>query len=104
MTEVMSDEVAKIFPELTAHAVKVTAMRLVTRFVGEYGGANIYIPKDDSIRTLLRDLEVWAEYDGTKNGPRGISALARKHGTSDNNIWAILRKQRAMSRNGEPSE
>ena len=47
MTEVMSDEVAKIFPELTAHAVKVTAMRLVTRFVGEYGGANIYIPKDD---------------------------------------------------------
>ena len=72
------------------------AVRIVTRLCDEIGGSQHYWPKSDAIRRALRDTRIWAEHDGTRDGPRGISALARRHGLSENQVWNILRAQRAL--------
>ena len=75
---------------------RTLAVRVVTRICAEIGGAQYYWPKTDAIRRALRDATIWAEHDGTRDGPRGITALSRRHHLSEVQVWAILRAQRAL--------
>ena len=70
-------------------------VRLAGRLARELGGATYYWPKGDALERAVRDLSVWAEHDGTVDGPAGIKALARKHGITTVWVWAIIRRERA---------
>lgn len=71
---------------------------VVTRLAREFGGSMWYVPKVDALERTLRNLEIWAAHDGTVDGPRGIRALARHYRLSDQQVWAVLRSERALHR------
>lgn len=96
MTDVLLDEVARSGLLGLPQDQRALAIRLVTRLCQEYGGTREYWPKPDRIARVLRDARIWAEHDGTSDGPRGVRALARAHGVTPEQIWAILRAQRAL--------
>lgn len=77
---------------------RTLAVRVVTRLCQEYGGGQEYWPKPDRIARALRDARIWAEHDGTTEGPRGVYALAKRHKVSAVQVWAILRAQRDLHR------
>lgn len=72
--------------------------RVAARLCQEFGGARYYWPRADALARAVRDMQIWAEHDGTRDGPNGISAIARRYKLTDNQIWAILRAQRLMHR------
>ena len=96
MIDLVRDELARAEPGLSDAQVRRLAVRVVARQCAEYGGAREYWPKVDAMVRTLRDAEIWAEHDGTRVGPRGITALARKHRLSEEQIWNILRAQRRL--------
>jgi len=62
----------------------------VERVARAWGGATVYFPKGDYIRSHRKAKEVWRDYNG-----RNAQEVARKHGISL--VWAydIIKKQRA---------
>ena len=98
LTDLMLDEINAYDPHLDPLWARRLAYRLVVRLSTEYGGDHWYIPKKDALERLLRDLWLWAEHDGTVDGPRGITALARQCSLSAIRIWAILKAQRQLHR------
>jgi Mor family transcriptional regulator len=96
LTDLLADALARALPELAAPAVRRVAVQLVTRLCEELGGSQWYWPKKDVIARALRDLAIWAAHDGTRGEGRGIRGLARRHGLSENQVWSILRAQRAQ--------
>lgn len=72
------------------------ACRVTARLTMEYGGTHWYVPKPDVLRRLLRDLEIWSEFDGSVDGLRGVNALARKYNLSAVWVWAVIRAQRRL--------
>lgn len=98
MTDLVLDEVQAILPRLDPPEARRLAYRIVARFSREYGGDHLYVPKPDALVRVLRDLALWAEHDGTVDGPKGINALARRHGLSSIRVWSILKAQRELHR------
>lgn len=72
------------------------AAGIVTRFVTEHGGSNTYIPKGDALNRLLRNMRIYAEHDGSVDGPNGIRALGRRHGLSEIATWSVIKSERAL--------
>lgn len=83
-------------PDLEPARARQAAVALIERITGEYGGTQWYVPKTDALDRARRNLALWAEHDGTVDGPRGIRALARRHALTEVAVWGILREQRRL--------
>lgn len=81
---------------------RALAARVVTRLSMALGGSRLYWPKPDAIARAIRDARIWAEHDGTRNGPQGSRALARRYRLTEVQVRAIVRAQRAL--HPEPAE
>lgn len=92
------DEIARLIPDLDERKSRLLAIHIVSRLAREYGGTSFYVPKPDAIDRALRDMRIWAEFDGTVSGPNGRKMLAIRHRMTEQGIWLILRKQRDLSR------
>jgi len=57
------------------------------------GGRAYYIPTGDHLKAALRDRAIWDEFNG-----RNIDQLARKHGLSVPQTYAVVAQQRALTR------
>ncbi|MFM5201574.1 Mor transcription activator family protein [Aeromonas caviae] len=58
-----------------------------------YGGRAYYIPTGDHLKAALRDRAIWDEFNG-----RNIDQLARKHGLSVPQTYAVVAEQRQLTR------
>lgn len=67
---------------------------VVKRLAETYGGTTLYWPKSDSLERALRDLSIWSCFDGTLNGPHGITVLARQYHLSEMRVYQILKAER----------
>lgn len=64
----------------------------------EYGGAAIYIPKDDDFLRDARDEAIWLAFDGTNH-----LDLASKHNLTVTMIYKIIEVQRELhTRRNQP--
>jgi Mor family transcriptional regulator len=102
LTDYTIDEIGRLFPDIGKRKSRLLSVHIVRRLAREFGGTAFYIPKADSINRALRDLAIWAEHDGTVDGPNGINELARRHKMTAQSVWAILRRQRDLARTGPP--
>ncbi|MFM5241188.1 Mor transcription activator family protein [Aeromonas rivipollensis] len=57
------------------------------------GGRAYYIPTGENLKAALRDRAIWDEFNG-----RNIDQLARKHGLSVPQTYAVVAEQRQLSR------
>lgn len=100
ITDLLEDELAK--PEsalkLDHAAARRLAGRLMARLAREFGGSSLYLPKADALERTLRDARLWAEFDGTVDGPGGVETLARREGLTTIHVYRILAVQRGLHR------
>ncbi|MDX2125083.1 MAG: Mor transcription activator family protein [Aeromonas hydrophila] len=57
------------------------------------GGRAYYIPTGEHLKAALRDRAIWDEFNG-----RNIDQLARKHGLSVPQTYAVVAEQRVLTR------
>lgn len=57
------------------------------------GGRAYYIPTGDHLKAALRDRAIWDEFNG-----RNIDQLARRHGLSVPQVYAVVAEQRRLTR------
>ena len=77
---------------------RALACDVIDRIAIDFGGGNVYLPRNDALRRTLRNLRIWHEYDGTPHGPHGIGVLAKKHHLTEIAIYRILEAQRQEQR------
>jgi len=64
----------------------------VMRAIAEQvGGAQVYIPKADSIERCARDVAIWREFSGDNR-----RELARRYGVTEIHIYRIVKRMRAL--------
>lgn len=80
------------------------AARLACRLCEAMGGRMYYIPRGASLERARRDLEIFTTHDGTRLGPNGVHALARRHGLSEIYVYRILARQLEMRRGKSQAE
>jgi Mor family transcriptional regulator len=83
---------------------KALGCRLTLKLCQERGGAMFYLPRGDSLRRAVRDLEIWHDYDGTVMGKSGSVALAKRYALSEIHIYRIVARQRGLHRAQTQSE
>lgn len=98
ITDILADELTRTDSQMESVAARRMACRLMARIAREFGGGGLYIPKTDALERTLRDERLWAEYDGTVDGPHGIHALARREGLTAIHTYRIIAAQRALHR------
>jgi len=68
----------------------------VVRALAHYfGGRMTYIPRGDSLDRALRDKAIWDAHDGRRTS---VQELAVQHRLTEQQVYAILREQRALHR------
>lgn len=72
---------------------KAQARKLALVQAHYMGGRAYYIPTGDHLKAALRDRAIWDEFNG-----RNIDQLARKHGLSVPQIYAVVAEQRKLTR------
>ena len=72
---------------------KAQARKLALVQAHYMGGRAYYIPTGDHLKAALRDRAIWDEFNG-----RNIDALARKHGLSVPQTYAVVAEQRLLAR------
>ena len=77
---------------------RALACDVIDRIAIDFGGGNVYLPRNDALRRTLRNLRIWHEYDGTPHGPHGIGVLAKKHHLTEIAIYRIIEAQRQEQR------
>ena len=77
---------------------RALACEVVDRIAMDFGGGQVYLPRNDALRRTLRNLSIWHEYDGTPHGPHGISALAKKHHLTEIAVYRLIEAQRQVHR------
>ncbi|MCU7877262.1 MAG: DNA-binding protein [Candidatus Thiodiazotropha sp. (ex Lucinoma borealis)] len=85
----LGDHIAAILREMTSlddDKIDVIAREMVDRQRHNWGGQLIYFPKGDSLEVAARDLQMYADFDGTNH-----SDLARKYGISAVQVYQRLR-------------
>jgi Mor family transcriptional regulator len=93
ITETLAEELTR---ELgPAHARRL-AGRLMARIAREFGGSTLYIPKCDALDRLLRNAAMWADWDGSVDGPRGVRAIAKRERISMVHAYRVLAFHRAL--------
>ncbi|HDI1213992.1 TPA: transcriptional regulator [Aeromonas hydrophila] len=70
---------------------KAQARKLALVQAHYMGGRAYYIPTGDHLKAALRDRAIWDEFNG-----RNIDALARKHGLSVPQTYAVVAEQRQL--------
>ncbi len=77
---------------------KMQAVRLanvvLTQLAFGCGGRAFYLPVGDLLKKQLRDREIWHQFNG-----RNVDDLARDYQLTQMQIYAILKKQRALNVN-----
>jgi len=68
------------------------ARRTITIVANYLGGRMTYIPRNDKLRTALRDNQIWRQFRGDN-----ITALAVKHGLTDMQVYNIIAHQRKLT-------
>lgn len=92
------DELRAGLPRAAPAELRAVALACTLRLCREMGGTRYYWPRGESFERAARDMGIYAEHDGTVDGPHGVRALARKHGLTDNRVWQILSDQLALHR------
>ncbi|MFM5618471.1 Mor transcription activator family protein [Aeromonas veronii] len=70
---------------------KAQARKLALVQAHYMGGRAYYIPTGDHLKAALRDRAIWDEFNG-----RNIDQLARKHGLSVPQTYAVVAEQRKL--------
>ena len=55
------------------------------------GGAQVYIPKVDSIERCARDVAIWRDFRG-----HNTKELARRYGVTEIHVYRIVKRMRAL--------
>ncbi|NJI07812.1 Mor transcription activator family protein [Aeromonas veronii] len=72
---------------------KAQARKLALVQAHYMGGRAYYIPTGEHLKAALRDRAIWDEFNG-----RNIDQLARKHGLSVPQTYAVVAEQRGLVR------
>ncbi|MCJ7977915.1 transcriptional regulator [Aeromonas veronii] len=72
---------------------KAQARKLALVQAHYMGGRAYYIPTGEHLKAALRDRAIWDEFNG-----RNIDQLARKHGLSVPQTYAVVAEQRQLTR------
>ncbi|MFB3947636.1 Mor transcription activator family protein [Aeromonas veronii bv. sobria] len=72
---------------------KAQARKLALVQAHYMGGRAYYIPTGDHLKAALRDRAIWDEFNG-----RNIDQLARKHGLSVPQTYAVVAAQRELTK------
>ncbi|MDX1301208.1 Mor transcription activator family protein [Photobacterium sp.] len=84
LSEVLNSELKRAKIDAPHLADKLTIA------LGHYfGGRDIYIPNGSKLKSALRNIEIWREYNG-----RNIEQLANYHKLTERQITEIIREQR----------
>ncbi|OZS45289.1 Mor transcription activator family protein [Photobacterium sanguinicancri] len=103
VTEIADDNVRKRWPSTLQSLSEVLNSELkrakvdephladkLTIALGHYfGGRDIYIPNGSKLKSALRNISIWREYNG-----RNIEQLANHHKLTERQITEIIREQR----------
>jgi Mor family transcriptional regulator len=68
------------------------ARRSIALISHYWGGRMTYLPRNDKLRTALRDNQIYRAFNGNN-----ITALAIKHGLTDMQIYNIIKHQRKLT-------
>lgn len=69
------------------------APRLLLAICEHLGGCQVYIPRGDSLKRTVRDMQIWNEFNG-----HNVDDLARRHQMSFVSIYKALARMRALER------
>ncbi|AEB49804.1 Mu-like phage C protein, positive regulator of late transcription [Aeromonas veronii B565] len=72
---------------------KAQARKLALVQAHYMGGRAYYLPTGEHLKAALRDRAIWDEFNG-----RNIDVLARKHGLSVPQTYAVVAEQRQLAR------
>ncbi|MCJ8219326.1 Mor transcription activator family protein [Aeromonas veronii] len=91
LVDVLACELARggMVPE----QAKAQARKLALVQAHYMGGRAYYIPTGEHLKAALRDRAIWDEFNG-----RNIDQLARKHGLSVPQTYAVVAAQRELTR------
>lgn len=70
------------------------AQRLVVGLANYFGGIQTYIPRNDKLQAMLRNIAI---YNASNKGA-GVSQLAREYGLTDMQIYTIIKEQTQAER------
>lgn len=76
---------------MAAEKASAQARKLALVQAHYMGGRAYYIPTGDHLKAALRDRAIWDEFNG-----RNIDQLARKHGLSVPQTYAVVAEQRQL--------
>lgn len=57
------------------------------------GGMQVYIPKGDALETMIRDMQIWAEFNGTN-----VAQLTLKYNVTFKTIYSVIARMRELER------
>lgn len=89
------DELKSAQPEQPGADLRRIAFRQAVRLCREVGGQQWYWPLPASLERVVQHARIWAEFDGTTDGPNGIMALSRRYGVSTKHIYNVVASERA---------
>ena len=96
LADIAADELART--GLAAPEARRLGCRVAARLCQEFGGARYYWPRSDALTRAVRDMLIWADFDGTTHGANGVNALAKRHDMTEIYIRRILAVERARHR------
>lgn len=70
------------------------AQRLVVGLANYLGGIQTYIPRNEKLQTMLRNIAIY----NANNKGSSVSKLAREHGLTDMQIYTIIKEQTLAER------
>lgn len=91
LVDVLACELAR--GGMAQEQAKAQARKLALVQAHYMGGRAYYIPTGEHLKAALRDRAIWDEFNG-----RNIDALARKHGLSVPQTYAVVAMQRQLVR------
>lgn len=91
LVDVLACELAR--GGMAQEQAKAQARKLALVQAHYMGGRAYYIPTGDHLKAALRDRAIWDEFNG-----RNIDQLARKHGLSVPQTYAVVAEQRELNR------
>ena len=90
LVDVLADDhQAQGMDEDDAFAAARRSIALISHY---WGGRMTYLPRNDKLRTALRDNQIWRLFKGDN-----ITALAIKFGLTDQQIYNIIKHQRKLT-------
>ncbi|MCX0445635.1 Mor transcription activator family protein [Aeromonas veronii] len=89
LVDVLACELAR--GGMAQEQAKAQARKLALVQAHYMGGRAYYIPTGDHLKAALRDRAIWDEFNG-----RNIDQLARKHGLSVPQTYAVVAEQRKL--------